>query len=354
MGTLRLWLALCVLLIHAQTGFYVAPLPGSTAVQMFFIISGFYMSLVWDDKFSKAEHPVKSFYKSRFLRIFPAYWLTILLSTLISLAFFPFGKKLCFAMMMAAGCNPLTQAIFTLANVTLLGQDVLSLFGVDQATGGLVWRDTHITSFLASIYLLVPQGWSLAVEFYFYLSFPFLMRLKKSWFYGLFLALLALELALSSPAIGKSWVHYFLFPFNLHFFMAGMVSYRLGQKLNVSRWPRPLLLAIYIAVAALTLSYQYMPLQVEGRLIAFFTIVTLALPAMFELTRKNKVDRFIGELSYPVYLLNQLAICLVGPFYFPNPADGLKVCVAAILMAVAFYKLFIVRIENYRHKIVAL
>jgi len=339
-----------VLLIHAQTGFYLAPLPGSTAVQMFFIISGFYMSLVWDDKFSKVVRPIRSFYRSRFLRIFPAYWLTILLSTLISLAFFPFGKKLCFAMMMAAGCNPITQAIFTLANVTLLGQDVLSLFGVNQADGALVWRDTHMTSYLASIYLLVPQGWTLAVEFYFYLTFPFLMRLGRPWFYGLFVFLLALELGLSHPNITKSWVHYFLFPFNLHFFMAGIVSYRLGKKLKVSSWPRQIQLAIYLAIAALTLGYQYLPMAVEWRLLTFFTLVTLALPAMFELTKKNKADRFIGELSYPVYLLNQLAICLAGPFYFPNLADGLKVCVVALLMAVAFYKVFIVRIEKYRHQ----
>lgn len=350
---MRLWLALCVLLIHAQTGFYIAPLPGSTAVQMFFIISGFYMSLVWDDKFCRAARPIKSFYLSRFLRIFPAYWLTILLSTVISLAFFPFGKKLCFGMMMAAGCNPLTQAIFTLANVTLLGQDVLSLFGVNQADGGLVWRDTHITSYLASIYFLVPQGWSLAVEFYFYLTFPFLMRLPRPWFYGLFISLLALELGLSHPSIAKSWVHYFLFPFNLHFFMAGMVSYRLGKKLSVQQWPRQIHLAIFLAIASLTVGYQYLPMPVEWRLLSFFTLVSLALPSMFELTKKNKVDRFIGELSYPVYLLNQLAICLAGPFYFPNPADGLKVCIVALLMAVAFYKIFIVRIESYRHRLVS-
>src|ERR1700676_46715 len=79
MGYLRLLLALVVACGHLQTDalyggtevsvFSVGPI---IAVKLFFIISGFYMAMVFH-KYASA----RDFYLSRSMRLFPIYWLTI-------------------------------------------------------------------------------------------------------------------------------------------------------------------------------------------------------------------------------------------------------------------------------------
>ena len=71
MGALRLYLALCVVADHSGA----FPFPthsGTQAVQLFFLISGFHMSLV------QGRYPTAAgFWRSRFLRIFPATWVAL-------------------------------------------------------------------------------------------------------------------------------------------------------------------------------------------------------------------------------------------------------------------------------------
>src|SRR5262245_35618606 len=86
-------LALCVLLTHsAFTG--LPHLPGSIAVEAFFVVSVFYMALVLTEKYTPARLGrswVMHFYLSRYLRLYPSYILSVLaiLSlTIISQALF--------------------------------------------------------------------------------------------------------------------------------------------------------------------------------------------------------------------------------------------------------------------------
>src|SRR5215813_7005704 len=81
MGFLRLYLALSVLNAH----YPIAPQPGLfvhgfVAVCIFFIISGFYMSLVLDRNYLREPGGVARFYFSRALRIFPVYWVVLALT----------------------------------------------------------------------------------------------------------------------------------------------------------------------------------------------------------------------------------------------------------------------------------
>ena len=82
MGSLRLSLALFVVFFHAQAySVYAQGLPpletflpvpdGRTAVQMFYLISGFYMALVLNEKYKTADTNWL-FYSNRFMRLWPA------------------------------------------------------------------------------------------------------------------------------------------------------------------------------------------------------------------------------------------------------------------------------------------
>jgi peptidoglycan/LPS O-acetylase OafA/YrhL len=72
MGVVRTLLAIAVVVTHTGPLFPgVTMIPGTLAVQAFYVISGFYMALVLSTKYS--DH-ASDFYAARALRIFPIYW----------------------------------------------------------------------------------------------------------------------------------------------------------------------------------------------------------------------------------------------------------------------------------------
>src|SRR5437660_1584735 len=73
MGLLRLFLAISVAIQHSGKAWGIG---GGRAVEIFFIISGFYMGLILNS--GKYQH-YKTYLINRFLRIFPLYWVNLLL-----------------------------------------------------------------------------------------------------------------------------------------------------------------------------------------------------------------------------------------------------------------------------------
>ena len=89
MGTLRILLALSVAYGHAGMFFGFPLVPGDTAVQAFYAISGFYMALVLNEKYRPDNSTYLLFIGNRFARLFPAY-AVVLISTL-ALALVSYG-----------------------------------------------------------------------------------------------------------------------------------------------------------------------------------------------------------------------------------------------------------------------
>src|ERR1700719_752278 len=90
MGFIRTLLALSVAdfhgyhIAHAQHILSLEWANGAVAVQTFFVLSGFYMALVLSRKYAD-KGPI-TFYRARFLRLFPAYWLACLLTIAVAIA----------------------------------------------------------------------------------------------------------------------------------------------------------------------------------------------------------------------------------------------------------------------------
>ena len=92
MGKIRLLLALSVVAVHGGIIWKFQLVGGHIAVQAFFIISGFYMSLILNEKYIGSNSSYKLFITNRFLRLYPIYW-TVLLFTLLLFIFFDSGKQ---------------------------------------------------------------------------------------------------------------------------------------------------------------------------------------------------------------------------------------------------------------------
>jgi peptidoglycan/LPS O-acetylase OafA/YrhL len=60
-GAFRLLLALAVL-VHHSVGFIAC---GAPAVYLFFVLSGYWVTLLWDRKYSGLAHPYLVFWSSR-------------------------------------------------------------------------------------------------------------------------------------------------------------------------------------------------------------------------------------------------------------------------------------------------
>jgi peptidoglycan/LPS O-acetylase OafA/YrhL len=93
MGLLRFILAIGVVFSHTGMAWGFTTLGGSIAVQAFYIISGFYIALILNEKYIDQNNSYKLFITNRFLRIYPIYWLVLLLTVLSAFALAQWGKS---------------------------------------------------------------------------------------------------------------------------------------------------------------------------------------------------------------------------------------------------------------------
>src|SRR5947209_17753171 len=93
MGILRMLLAISVLLLHTQDT-QLFSLAGDMAVPAFFIISGFYMALILNEKYI-GKHSYKVFITNRLLRLYPMYYITtfLMLCFVLLKFFFHIGRN---------------------------------------------------------------------------------------------------------------------------------------------------------------------------------------------------------------------------------------------------------------------
>ncbi|MCH7535405.1 MAG: hypothetical protein IH948_06610, partial [Bacteroidetes bacterium] len=171
MGSLRFLLAISVLLTHARSEIFgFGFLGGQIAVQAFYIISGFYMTLVLNEKYIGVNGTYRLFITNRCLRIFPTYWfilmLTLLLPVLISFADgeVNWGRANEFVEN-NGNLNVGSLAYLVFTNVALFFQDVVMFLGIDPNSGALIFTSDFSTSQPAvHRFLMVPQSWTLGIE----------------------------------------------------------------------------------------------------------------------------------------------------------------------------------------------
>jgi peptidoglycan/LPS O-acetylase OafA/YrhL len=312
MGLLRVALAMAVLLGHLPIASYQF-VHAATAVQAFYIVSGFYMALVLEGKYKR----VSLFYSNRLLRLMPTYFVMMAIAAvaLWGLNASATGSPEIFA---TAFANPTTALVMAFENIAIVGQEML--FWVTIGPDGSLAFDPsgklpNETTTLAWQALLVPQAWSLSMELMFYALAPFLARL--SWRALLGVACLSLALRFGGAALPVDyglWAGRF-FPTVLYLFVLGMLAHRAMPF--VARLPKAfgwiLNAAVLAMVIALPLSGVPGPMQKW----IVFAAVTIVAPFLFHAFKDYALDRWIGDLSYPLYLCHLVVIGLVLTFEPP-------------------------------------
>src|SRR4029450_3989990 len=161
MGTFRVVLAVAVMLSHipailgpcivTRESLHILIWSGQ-AVFAFFIISGFYMSLIINEKYAKLPNGTSRYYLNRALRLYPVHWTV--------LALYAAGALLTATPYFLTGgfMDPLGRWLYVIVtNVFLVGVEIPVLIDVDNGR------------------FMAGPIWSLSLECYFYLLAPLLV-----------------------------------------------------------------------------------------------------------------------------------------------------------------------------------
>ncbi len=336
MGALRCLLALAIVNGHVGGIFGWQMIAGDAAVQAFYVVSGFYMTLVLSEKYGVDTAGRRRFWLSRYMRLAPAY-------LAISAAALATGIARTGGAGVLAGADPAALALAILSNLALIGQDLFVFVGYDTAAGRFLFLPDILRGGLARAgpavvpgwsLMQIPQGWSIGVEIWFYLLAPFLVTRRIGVVLGVMAASFLLRLALAK---GLGWKYdpwtYRFFPSELLVFLTGSLAYRAYARLKGAPSLDSAGWAALAAVIGLGLLYPWLPGGGADKRWIYVTIVALALAPLFALTRGWAADRWIGELSYPIYLSHLLILSWLAPVV--EPWRGLATLVLTLALSAA-------------------
>jgi peptidoglycan/LPS O-acetylase OafA/YrhL len=325
-GFIRLLLAVAVLNSH----FTVLPLPlvhGHEAVLGFFAISGFYMALILDTSYATP----RQFYLSRFLTLYPVYVFALALSVglLMSFDIHPMTSRAEVTMLMA---DPVSFLIMVWTSLGIVGQELLFCLS-PSPDGGLHFAAAARDSIWRNAPLI--QGWSLSLEILFYALAPRLVRLRSRTLLAVVGASLALKLAV--PLAGNDNALFFkrFFPTECWLFVAGILAYRLHRILP--RTPSRLDALALAALVAVILAAGLTPEPAKPYLMPCAVLGTM--PFIFRGFGRFRLDRFVGKLSYPFYLIHFSIIAFFETCVeSPEGWDILLVSLSASLVVHALFE----------------
>jgi peptidoglycan/LPS O-acetylase OafA/YrhL len=360
MGIIRILLALELVIYHLPESsiFNYLGMNGSVVVKTFFIISGFYMALVINEKyFVKEKKTYFLFFSNRYLKLYPAYFVTLIFAIFVSyLGFLKFGNWIYLNSYFVQNLSIPSLLIITLINLSMFGIAAISFFSINPVTGQLFFTATPFSD--AINYIFIGQAWAISIELIFYLVAPFILRKKTSILIGLLAASLLLRIILCYFGYyNNPWADRF-FPTELAFFMLGAIAYKVYSNKKFLKKINSYFYLIPIIVISGIIFYQYIPdviyFYFSLKEWLFFVIFSLSLPILFLLSNKmKKIDRFFAELSYPVFLSHVVILNLVAIFINFNLDSNLgKTCVIGLTIV---YSVFIViwvmdPIEKIRQK----
>lgn len=345
MGIIRLLLALCVVVGHANRPEWYPIVRPEYAVEMFFIISGFYMALVLNEKYlplPSAANAYRLFIQSRALRLFPVYLAVLLVTVVVqslwaraagspdTQAFGSIAPAVLF--WKHAALNPASAGVLAGTNLLMLGQDAMMYLQVNTHTGALGFTpDWGRVPLAAWRFLLLPQGWSLGIEALFYLVAPLVVRRSVPVIAGAVVLSLAVRTALRHfGLVNDPWNSRF-FPSELHLFFLGALGYRAYRWLRAKQAFR-----LWQGVAALAAALVMIAFCWHTRLWHHPDLPELlfaaAVPLIFALSKTNKLDRWVGELSYPLYVVHILVIQAVRHAGYKGMHDTVLCSLAAAVL----------------------
>jgi peptidoglycan/LPS O-acetylase OafA/YrhL len=326
MGCLRLLLALSVVAGHSGHFFrswYL--INAKAAVVCFFVISGFYMALVLNEKYtSRVEFMI-----NRWLRIYVPY----IVVTLIYGAYLYSAGRL------------QTEWTGIILNITLIGQDSMRMLNWLPSAHEVLGQDV----------IVLPQAWTLSVELqlYFIAALSFWRRGGIAASFGIGVALMVFLFFR-----GYVPIPYAIIPSTewLAYFAMGGMAY-LGYR-KVRDWQTVANAVISLAVLGILAGYCWIyngfveiPVDIfDWRFLPLYGLTALLLPFLFAATKNVALDRLLGELSYPTYLVHIAVVDAADHIGFPGYERSWFILVVTLALATMMYVAIDQPLEAFRRR----
>lgn len=346
MGTLRFFLAVMVVIMHSAPVLgYDANVPGSTAVRTFYIISGYLMTMVYSEKYALSHSSYYYFITNRFYKLFPLYWIVVLLVILFSLFVGTltgsYNKLQYFFDYYQQGISLYSLLMVMVTNLVLIGQDIISFFTVTP--NGFTYNGLQTNLTLQELFF-IPIAWTVSVEIIFYLVTPFIATKPLKSIIQLIILVLLFRVLLYFMGVDNGLMIYRFAPTEFLWYLLGVLSYKLYQKkiLPSEKWANLLLIISLILLILI-------PHLGNISDIALYFLTFVGAGALINKFSRNTIDKFLGELSYPIYITHTFVLSIVLSNSFPkNIGVGLAVLVLTLALSIFLNEFFLKRIEIFR------
>ena len=268
---------------------------GGYAVMFFFVVSGFLISYVLEEKYDRPSG-IAEFYTARAARIYPLWWALYLIVPFVTGP----GLKLFVAQI---------HWYDFLSGFFIFGSDYLLIF------------KSYPAPYTAMLPHGLELGWTLASELTFYVMAPFVLRSNTASFVVFGLSILVrIIVHLATEPDGAAWAAwgYFFFPSTALFFMLGHIGRLAYKKMPIPPGMAWVSLAFIPVLLLVDTHYGY-----HFDNLYFYSAIclfALALPRIFDATKDNHVSNFMGDLTYPLYLSHSVLIVLLESNGSPGSA----------------------------------
>jgi len=274
-GILRLYLASAVVWEHLMGGGL-----GTLSVCVFFVLSGYWIGLLWKAKYSRCRRPYLVFLISRFWRLWPVYIVNVLLAILCLRRFSHWWQS----------------------------------WAAVQFRSPLWLLNTFLMIGSAAQLHLLTTFWSLDIEVQFYFVAPLVVALS---------VVFCKSRVQAFAVMAACTAAYFTLPLMdwlgpyLIFFFAGCALER--TRWNPPRWLvascTPAAILVYLVTAHMGVHFWEPAFEAPRWRFGPLCSVALAMPfvALCLQRKSDSFDRTMGDLAYPLYLFHFVPYLIIDP-----------------------------------------
>ena len=319
MGIARFFLALLVLTSHSTVstfGFNI----GVSAVICFFIISGYLNTLLINKYYNEKNlNQILSYYKDRLFRICPQFFFYFIIIVIINYYLNIFEINL--------------FQILLNAPIISLGYYMI----LDNITG------------IEFIFVNRPT-WSLGLELTFYLLIPFTLKFSKKQIINFFF--LSLVFYLLTFFLRSDYNQYFgyrLIPGTMFIFLIGSFLYFKESSYLIIIRIILVIFVILLSLISITGNYYMIPYNRDVIIGVIFGIIILNFTKDLRIT---KIDKFLGDLSYGIFLNHYFIFQIIREYYsFGSFLELVLTIILSMLFSIISYNLIEKPALNIRKKI---
>lgn len=261
-------------------------------VRLFFIISALTIFITLNNKKQDKQERINFFFIKRLFRIAPMYYLAIIYYIIIGLIFYSRIDYI----------NVISNLFF--------------VHGLSPET---------INSF-------VPGGWSITVEMFFYCLIPFIITRINNLnnavtflvisFLFRFVSIYLTRRLIGNEGINGEFLSLF-FPSQLPVFALGIILYFIiikQEKIKISIYN--VLALVLLATISLTFKY-YNLIFVDYLLFSYaFSVLIIIMSKVKIILLDNCITRFIGKISYSLYIIHFIVIFWLTKYHFNSLLQG--------------------------------